>query len=79
VAIHVVFPDHHRYTARELARLLEMRPPGGALVTTEKDAARLRPGCLPPETCRVAAVHLVLWRGEDDLRADLRRLVAARA
>ncbi len=42
VAIRRAFPDHHRFSARELERLAaEARRHEAQLVTTEKDAARL--------------------------------------
>lgn len=75
VPAHVVFPDHHRYSPVELARLIRLLPADGALATTEKDAARLEPGWLPPRTCWVVRARLRLWRGEGALRAELDRLV----
>jgi tetraacyldisaccharide 4'-kinase len=75
VETHVVFPDHHRYSSVDLARLLALRPARGALVTTEKDAARLPEEWAPPGACRVARAELCLWRGEEDLLDDLARLV----
>ena len=39
----VAFPDHHRYSAADAARLLDQAAAEGlALVTTEKDLVRLR-------------------------------------
>jgi tetraacyldisaccharide 4'-kinase len=39
------FPDHHRYTGRDLASLqAQARTLGAALVTTPKDAVKLPPG-----------------------------------
>jgi tetraacyldisaccharide 4'-kinase len=39
----IVFPDHHRYTARDLNRLVALahRSAAAALITTEKDRVRL--------------------------------------
>jgi tetraacyldisaccharide 4'-kinase len=77
VRAHVVFPDHHRYDPSDQARLLGLLPAGGTLLTTEKDAARLGSGWAPPGTCRVVRAELRLWRGEEDLVEDLRRLAGA--
>jgi tetraacyldisaccharide 4'-kinase len=79
VAAHVVFPDHHRYRPSELERLLALRPRGGALITTEKDAARLPSGWALRGACWVARVELRIWRGADVLRGDLSRLARERA
>ncbi|MGH1572944.1 tetraacyldisaccharide 4'-kinase [Methylobacterium sp. P31] len=63
------FPDHHPYSAGELAALAaEAQRLGADLVTTEKDAVRLPPGF--SEQARVLRVHLML----DDPEA-LRRQV----
>jgi tetraacyldisaccharide 4'-kinase len=77
VSLHVVFPDHHRFTSAERERLLALRPPGGALVTTEKDAARLPAGWGPAGGVLVAVTELRIWRGEAELVDDLERLVPA--
>jgi tetraacyldisaccharide 4'-kinase len=42
VAQHHRFPDHHAFTAAELAVIRQQLPAGAAVITTEKDAARLR-------------------------------------
>lgn len=49
LAERIAFPDHHRYTARDLERLRTAQRSGAALVTTAKDAVRLQPmaGDLP--------------------------------
>ena len=41
----VAFPDHHRYTAEDMARLVESCHLGGGdgFVTTEKDAVKIGP------------------------------------
>jgi tetraacyldisaccharide 4'-kinase len=44
IVAHVAFPDHHRYTPRQLDRLLARAAQANALpVTTPKDAVRLPP------------------------------------
>lgn len=42
-AVKIIFPDHHRYTAADMRRLLDAAQQHGAdgLVTTEKDAVKL--------------------------------------
>lgn len=42
VAAHHRFADHHAFTAAELERIGAGGPAGAAIITTEKDAARLR-------------------------------------
>ena len=61
------FPDHHRFTAKDLAAL----PRGDLLVTTEKDFVRL------PQAPGIAAVpvDLRVLRGEDVLAARLREVM----
>ncbi len=50
------FPDHHRFSAREIARLAALsRRYDAELVTTEKDAVRLPPGV----DCDTLAIDLV--------------------
>ena len=57
LAGHRIFPDHHRYTARDLDRLAAQARSAGAatLLTTEKDAVRLA-GLRSPFP--IATVHL---------------------
>ena len=43
IAALVAFPDHHPYTARDIATLRSARP-GAAFLTTEKDAVKCEPG-----------------------------------
>lgn len=68
------FPDHHAYTAPEVARLLGQAAASGAiLVTTPKDHARL-----PPDAAaKVRPVGVtLLWDAPDEIEALLRRWVA---
>lgn len=52
-----VFPDHHRFSARDIAELKAIsRRHGAKLVTTEKDAARLPPGALDVTTLPIRLV-----------------------
>ena len=64
------FPDHHAFTAREIAGLQgRAKRRGAALITTEKDAVRLGPAA---EQLLTLPVRLAL---EDE--AGLRALVGA--
>ena len=58
VADAIVFPDHHVYTSADMGHVHERAERAGAslLVTTEKDAVKLR--ALPPLTLPVWAVRL---------------------
>jgi tetraacyldisaccharide 4'-kinase len=64
LAARAAFPDHHRYTARELDRLISAARAAGAasLITTEKDRVRLGkltstfPAALPLRTARLRVV-----------------------
>lgn len=67
------FPDHHRFTPEELARLLaDSRGAGAQLcVTTQKDFVRLSPGDWPAGDMPLAvlAVELEFVRGGQELVA----------
>lgn len=71
VAAWRAFPDHHRFTARELAALRALAG-GRPLVCTEKDKARL-PADFP---CHALRVELRLREGEAALQAALDRVLA---
>lgn len=77
VAAERPFPDHHRFTARELGALLDEAERGGLVpITTEKDLVRLRPLlAAEPRLCRVRTLP-VRARFEDE--AGLRDLMEAR-
>lgn len=69
------FPDHHRFSERDLAGLADWtRRLGTVLVTTEKDAVRLPPGFR--ETVTVLRVALA-FEDEAPLRAQLATLLGA--
>ena len=62
------FPDHHRFTARELA---ELRRTDAQLVTTEKDLVRIADA----SGILAVPVSVEILRGEDALDAALREVV----
>jgi tetraacyldisaccharide 4'-kinase len=66
------FPDHHRFTDRELDEALRAADAAGArAVTTEKDAVRLAPArAADPRLCAVR-IDAELVRGEDRLARAL--------
>lgn len=71
----VPFPDHHWYSAEEVARLDGRAGEAGAdgLITTEKDWVRLRKLPLPRRPLWVLAIRFVLTSGEDAWQAAFRR------
>ncbi|HVN24492.1 MAG TPA: tetraacyldisaccharide 4'-kinase [Syntrophorhabdales bacterium] len=71
--VHTVeFPDHHTYTAADIARLLTFKD-AEMLVTTEKDAVKLNR--LPiPENLFYLAVEAVVEREEEFIEFVVRRL-----
>ena len=69
------FGDHHAFTAADLAGPLAMAGPEGVVVTTAKDAVRLRPvwpAAAPP--CLVAELDVHVTHGEAALARLLDRL-----
>ncbi len=76
------FPDHHAYTAADLADLATRAKAAGAerLVTTVKDHVKWRAlgdgaGAGPDVPLAALEVRLELLEGEDGLRRDLKRLL----
>jgi tetraacyldisaccharide 4'-kinase len=69
-AFFAVFPDHHRYSRREVQELLARAP---ALVTTEKDWLNLPAEFQSDARIRVLRIHI-----EVDCADELLNLVAAR-
>lgn len=72
VARTIAFPDHHRYQAKDVARMAEARRAVGAdlVVTTEKDAVRLE--ALEPLPFVVSAIPMTLeLEGWDVLTASI--------
>jgi tetraacyldisaccharide 4'-kinase len=58
----VAFPDHHRYTEADIARLLKLKSSTGAeaFITTEKDAINLGPLAERLRPLKVAQLRLIL-------------------
>jgi len=83
LAAKTVFPDHHRYTSRELAELVIFARAAGAatLVTTEKDRVRLGVVTLglPIETARLSIEIEDVDEALDGLLSRLQRTSAARS
>ncbi len=64
----VAFGDHHRYVLSDLTAALAAAGPGGTVVTTAKDAVRLRPVWPEPApACLVAELDVRVTCGEDAL------------
>ncbi|MBI4340898.1 MAG: tetraacyldisaccharide 4'-kinase [Candidatus Omnitrophica bacterium] len=76
VAWHRIFPDHHPYTAEDLAALADQarRAPVDAVVTTTKDWVRLQSAMTPP--LWVLQVRMKLLSGESELDDRLARVCA---
>jgi tetraacyldisaccharide 4'-kinase len=77
----IEFPDHHWFTAGDLASLGRQSVAVGAegLITTEKDWVRLRELPLPPVPLWVLSVRLRLTSGAEVWTQALGRAVASRA
>jgi tetraacyldisaccharide 4'-kinase len=70
------FPDHHRYTASDVASLERWARATGAnlVLTTQKDSVKLRAGSLGPAPLRALRIGLEITAGReimDDLLARL--------
>ncbi len=81
LAAHVVFPDHHRYTARDLDGLAAQARHAGAkaLVTTEKDRVRLGSlGATLPESIplRIARLHIEIENQDAAIDWLIRRVAS---
>jgi tetraacyldisaccharide 4'-kinase len=72
----ISFPDHHRYTAKDVARLLELKSSTGAagFITTEKDVINLGPLASRFEPLHVARLRLLLESPEQALSTLLSTL-----
>ena len=65
LARHLEFPDHHRFTGKDIARMLELldRNPSWQLITTAKDAVRLAGSGIPGW---VIPVRISFFPGESE-------------
>jgi tetraacyldisaccharide 4'-kinase len=74
------FPDHHRFTEREVGDALREtgRAGGSLLVTTEKDAVRLPPGSAGDGRIRVVRIDAEVVSGAQELQAALDRACEGR-
>lgn len=72
----ISFPDHHRYTEHDVARLERARSAAGAdgFIATEKDAINLGPWAGRLRPFNVARLRLVLEDPEPALRSLLSTL-----
>ncbi|MBI3323710.1 MAG: tetraacyldisaccharide 4'-kinase [Candidatus Omnitrophica bacterium] len=78
ITVHLAYPDHHRYASQEWQAALRAVAGSGAsaLLTTEKDLARLRPIMteLLPVPVWVLGIRLAILEGEAELDARLARV-----
>jgi len=72
-----VFPDHHRYTAEDVASLSAWARASGAnlALTTQKDSVKLRTAALGPIPLRALRICLEITDGLADLEEALGPLV----
>lgn len=68
----IAFPDHHRYTAADVRRLLDAAQKSGAdgLITTDKDAVKLPPAMIETleQRGKLAVAKLVLSLEDEERR-----------
>jgi tetraacyldisaccharide 4'-kinase len=69
------FPDHHRYTAAD-AKQLNVAGRSGPLVTTLKDAVKLRPIVAPDVELYVPVQHVSWEAGQAEVEGIIERLQA---
>ena len=74
------YGDHHAYAAADVAAVVEAAGPDGLVVTTAKDAVKLR-GVYPAlsPACVVAELEVRVTYGADDLARLLDRVVRAQS
>ncbi|MFO0888714.1 MAG: tetraacyldisaccharide 4'-kinase [Isosphaeraceae bacterium] len=79
IAAFRVFPDHHRYTAEDVASLIAWARESGAnlALTTQKDSVKLRTSALGPVPLRALRIGLEIMDGLGALEDLLRPLVPA--
>lgn len=75
----LAFGDHHAYAASDLAAAIALAGPGGLIVTTAKDAVKLRQQWrVQAPACVVAELEVRVTHGEEDLGRLLDRVVRPR-
>ncbi|UCD55396.1 MAG: tetraacyldisaccharide 4'-kinase [Candidatus Omnitrophota bacterium] len=78
IGLEFVFPDHHPYRARDLDRIFKKckRENIDTIVTTEKDAVKLRSLTLAESEFKILAlrIELEIIQGEEELDDNLHRL-----
>jgi tetraacyldisaccharide 4'-kinase len=79
VADFVEFPDHHWYAPEDLDALTRQaqRARAEGLITTEKDAVRLRDLRLPQRPLWVVSVRMTIESGQAEWRGALKRALGA--
>ena len=79
VADFVEFPDHHWYAPEDLDALTRQaqRARAEGLITTEKDAVRLRDLTLPRRPLWVVSVRMTIESGQAEWRGALKRALGA--
>lgn len=65
VAGEMIFPDHHRYTARDLTSILGKVKEADWIVTTEKDMVKLKRLPLDPLPLLSLRIEMKIWEEED--------------
>jgi tetraacyldisaccharide-1-P 4'-kinase len=72
----MAFPDHHRFTEDDVARIAGRVPEGGVLAVTEKDAVKLLPFDDSLPGARVLTLRVEIESGGEPLIEAIRRAVA---
>ena len=65
VAIEIIFPDHHLYTAQDLTSILEKVKKVNWIVTTEKDMVKLKKLPLAPLPLLSLRIEMKIWEEEE--------------
>ena len=60
-----IFPDHHRYTEKDLSSIREKSRGTDRVVTTEKDMLKLKHLDLANLSLRALCIELKIWEEEE--------------
>jgi tetraacyldisaccharide 4'-kinase len=60
-----IFPDHHRYTEKDLSSIKERSRETDRVVTTEKDMLKLKNLDLANLSFRALCIELKIWEEEE--------------